>query len=90
MRLNHGMLALMLTTAALTSTMMGCAGYRVVDDPYGHDYFVFDPYAHDYYRWDRDEDRIYQRWEIETRRSHTDFSRRSPDDQHAYWSWRHR
>ncbi|HEV8453301.1 MAG TPA: hypothetical protein VGQ24_00295 [Gemmatimonadales bacterium] len=90
MRLNQGMIPLVLSAAALTSPMMGCAGYRVVSEPYAHDYFVYDPYVHDYYRWDLDEDRIYQRWEIETRRGHMDFPRRSPGEQRAYWSWRHR
>jgi hypothetical protein len=90
MRLNHGMIAMMLSAAALTLPMMGCAGYRVVSDPYAQDYFVYDPYVHDYSRWDLDEDRIYHRWEIETHRGHMDFPRRSPGDQRAYWSWRHR
>jgi hypothetical protein len=51
MRLNHGRIALMLSAAALTLPMMGCAGYRVVSEPY---------------------------------------PRRSPGEQRAYWSWRHR
>jgi hypothetical protein len=77
MRLNHGMIALMLSAAALASPMMGCAGGGVVYDPY------------DYHRWDRDDDRLYRQWEIGTDRGHMDFDRRSPGDQRAYWGWRH-
>jgi hypothetical protein len=80
MRLNHGMIALMLSAAALASPMLGCAGEALVYDPYGRDY----------HRWDRDDDRFYRRWEIATDRGHMDFQRRSPEDQRAYWGWRHR
>jgi hypothetical protein len=79
MRLNHGMIALMLSAAALASSMTGCGGNRVVYDPYGQDY----------HRWDPDEDRYYRRWEVTTNRNHMDFDRRSDDDRHAYWDWRH-
>ena len=80
MRLNHGMIALMLSAAALASPMRGCAGDAV----------VYDPYAHYYHRWDHDDDRFYRQWEIGTNRGHMDFRRRSPGDQRAYWGWRHR
>jgi hypothetical protein len=80
MRLNHGLMALMLSATALASAsaMTGCAGGGV----------VYDPYAHDYHRWDHDEDGYYRRWEIDNDRDHMDFDRRTPEDQHAYWSWR--
>jgi hypothetical protein len=80
MRLNHGIIALILSVTALALPMTGCASYGV----------VYDPYRHDYYRWNRDEDRFYQQWEITTHRNHMGFSRRSPEDQRAYWGWRHR
>ncbi len=79
MRLNLGMIALMLSAAALASPMVGCAG----------DGIVYDPYGHEYHRWDRDEDGFYRRWELTTDRSHMDFHRGSTEDQRAYWGWRH-
>jgi hypothetical protein len=82
MRLNHGMIALMLSATALASAsaMTGCAGGDL----------VYDPYRHDYQRWDHGEDRFYRQWEIGTHRGLMDFHRRSPGDQRAYWGWRHR
>jgi len=82
MGLNHGMIALALsaTVLASASAMTGCAGGGV----------VYDPYRHDYYRWNYDENRFYQEWEIVTHRVHMDFNRRSAGDQRAYWGWRHR
>ena len=81
MRLNHGMIALMISAAAVASatTMTGCASDGVIYDSYGHDY----------HRWNRGEDRFYRQWEIKTRRNHMDFQRRSPGDRQAYWDWRH-
>ena len=81
-RMHQGIIALMLSTGALVSAsaMSGCAG----------DVLVYDPYLHDSHRWNRDDDRFYRRWEIDTHRAHTDFRRRDPDDRQAYWGWRHR
>jgi hypothetical protein len=80
MRLNHGLIALMLSATALASAsaMTGCAGRAQFYDSYGHDY----------HRWDHDEDGYYRRWESEGGRGHMDFQRRSPEEQHAYWGWR--
>ena len=82
MRLEHGMIALMLSAVVLASAvaMTGCAG----------DGLVYDSYAQDSHRWGHDEDRLYRQWEIETHHDHMDFQRRSAGDQHAYWGWRHR
>jgi hypothetical protein len=82
MRLNHGIIALMISASALASAsaMTGCASGGLVYDSYGHDY----------YRWNRDENMFYRQWEIGTHRDHLEFQRRSPGDQHAYWGWRHR
>ena len=80
MRLNHGMIALMLSATAFALPMTGCAG----GGP------VYDSYRNDYYRWNRGEDRYYREWEIGTHRNHMDFNRRSAGEQRAYWGWRHR
>ena len=82
MRLNHGIIALMLSagTLAPAAAMTACAGGGL----------VYDPYWHDSHRWNRGEDRFYREWEVNTRRAHTDFARRSAGDQRAYWDWRHR
>jgi hypothetical protein len=53
----------------------------------GH--LVFDPYYNDYHRWNGSEDGLYRRWEGDTGRSHLDFGRRPPAEQHAYFGWRH-
>jgi hypothetical protein len=82
MRLNHGIIALMLSAGALApaAAMTGCAGTGV----------VYDPYWHDSHPWNRGEERFYRQWEVGTHRSHMSFTRRSAQDQRAYWNWRHR
>jgi hypothetical protein len=50
---------------------------------------VYDPYYSQTYRWDRAEEGRYERWEVETHRTHLEFSRRPTVDQHAYFDWRH-
>ena len=82
MRLNHGMLALMLSASALGSTLAitGCAGGGLVYDPYGRNY----------YRWNSGEERVYRRWEAGTHRNHMAFQSRSRGEQQAYWGWRHK
>jgi hypothetical protein len=79
MRLNHGMITLMLSAAVLASAMTGCASGSL----------VYDPYLRDYHPWDIGENRYYRQWEIRTHRHHMDFYGRSPGDQRAYWGWRH-
>lgn len=80
MRLNHGVIALMLSATALASTsaMTGCAGGGL----------VYNSYWDDSHPWNHDEDRFYWQWETETRRGHLDFRRRSRGDQREYWAWR--
>jgi hypothetical protein len=82
MRLNHGMLALMLSATALTSplALTGCAGGGLIYDPYGRDY----------HRWNVGENRLYLQWEVQTHRNHMDFQRRNDSDRQAYWGWRHK
>jgi hypothetical protein len=50
---------------------------------------VHDPYYNDSHPWTRDEDRFYRNWEQQTHRQHSDFNRRSTEEQHAYFDWRH-
>jgi hypothetical protein len=79
MRLNHGMIALMLSASTFALSTTGCASSEL----------VYDPYRHDYYRWNRGEDRMYREWEVEGYRTHVAFQRRGPSEQRAYWDWRH-
>jgi hypothetical protein len=81
MRVNHRMIGMAIFAAALASpvAMAGCASRG----PY-------DSYGQEYYGWNAGEDRYYRRWERETHRDHMNFNRRSPDEQRAYWGWRHR
>jgi hypothetical protein len=81
MRLNHGMIALMLSVTALASAaaMTGCAT----------DGLVYDTDGRDYHLWDPGENRLYLGWEIQTHRGHLDFHRRSYGDRREYWGWRH-
>ena len=51
---------------------------------------TYDPYYGDYHRWNPAEDTFYRRWEGETNRPHVAFDRRAPDEQHAYFDWRHK
>jgi hypothetical protein len=80
--MHQGVIAVMLSAGALVSAsaMSGCAGGGL----------VYDPYVRDTHRWNHDDDGFYRRWEVETHRAHSDFRRRSLDDQQAYWGWRHR
>ena len=65
--------------ATLPLSQIACTGHR-----------VYDPYYGDYHRWNSEEDGFYRQWEGETRRVHLDFGRRLPEEQHAYYDWRHR
>lgn len=79
MRLNHGMLALMLSGAVLVSaSVTGCGSTLVYDSDW-----------RDYHRWSPDENRYYRQWEIGTHRDHSAFQRRSDKEQREYWGWRH-
>jgi hypothetical protein len=49
---------------------------------------VYDPYYHDYHDWNG-EVVYYNQWEHDTHREHMEFNKRSAEDQHAYWDWRH-
>lgn len=70
--------------AALASSLLGlaCGGPRP--------YRVYDPYYSDYHVWNNDEVGYYHQWAHENHRDeHTDFRKLPPEDQKAYWNWRH-
>lgn len=71
------------TTAALTLALSapvvtGCAEHTR----------VYDPYYHDYHAW-AGEEGYYSQWERDTHRDHSDYNKRSADEQKQYWDWRH-
>ena len=75
---------LVMTTAfCMPLVITGCAA-RV-----GVGYRVYDPYRSDYHVWDDHEGVYYNRWTVETRRSHREFRKLHPDEQREYWKWRH-
>ena len=80
MPLKHGLFALMLSfsTLASASAMTGCAGSRL----------VYDPYWRENHPWNHDEEAYYRQWELGSGRDHMDFATRGPADQNAYWGWR--
>jgi hypothetical protein len=69
------------TLLAAPMTIAACASHR------GE---VHDTYYGDYHRWNSTELGFYSRWEGETRRPHRDFGRRSAEEQHEYFDWRHK
>ena len=78
---NKWLVTLLMTAAIATPVLIsGCTGHVR----------VYDSYYHDYHPWDRNEVVFYGRWENETHRDHMDYDRRTPEDQHAYWDWRHK
>jgi hypothetical protein len=81
MRIRHQLATrlMIIALAAAPLAMSACAGHR-----------VYDPYYGDYHRWNSAEDGYYRQWEGETRRAHVDFGGRTPEEQHAYYDWRHR
>ena len=79
MRLKQTFGSLLLAAALLSAAACSASvGYR-----------VYDPYRSDYHVWNHDEGAYYDRWVAETHRPHTDFRKLKPEDQHAYFSWRH-
>ena len=71
----------LLVALALGSSVIiaGCAGRAR----------YYDPDARDYHRWDQREVTFYVRWESDGHREHREFTKRAPDEQKAYWRWRH-
>ena len=77
-------LAVLSTIAGLLAapvTFAACAGYGVEER-------IYDPFAGVYVRWGPADDRLYRRWELETRRPHIDFVRRPVEERRAYFAWR--
>jgi hypothetical protein len=71
---------LMATAISSPALLSGCGGHVR----------VYDSYYHDYHPWNRTEVGFYTQWEGETHRDHVEFAARTPEDQHAYWDWRHK
>jgi hypothetical protein len=80
MRLRHQLVSPFMIAALCVApiAMSACGGSRVYDPTYG-----------DYHRWNGSENRLYLQWEGETRRNHTEFGLRPPQEQRAYFGWRH-
>jgi hypothetical protein len=80
MRFTQRLILLPLFAAALGSAVAttGCAG------PVYERYY--DPYDQVQYRWNAGEEWGYRQWELQTHRQHVDFDRRSPTEQHQYWT----
>jgi hypothetical protein len=55
-----------------------------------HYYRVYDPYYSDYHVWGPDEVTYYHTWARENHYDeHRDFRTLPPEQQKAYWTWRH-
>lgn len=55
-----------------------------------HYYRAYDPYYTDYHDWNADEVHYYHQWADETHHDRNrDFRRLRPEEQKAYWTWRH-
>jgi hypothetical protein len=50
---------------------------------------VYDAYYSDYHVWNAQEVAYYQQWEAETHRPDRRLAERPPDEEKAYWEWRH-
>jgi hypothetical protein len=71
-------LASTLTLPVLTT--VGCAA-RVG--------YYYDPYYGDYHYWDSGEDVYYRGWLSNNHRAYVPYNKLGPDDQKAYWTYRH-
>jgi hypothetical protein len=67
--------------AGSLAMMAGCAA--------GVGYRVYDPYYTDYHVFDSGENVYYRNWINGNHRHYRDFRKLRPEDQHAYWTWRH-
>jgi hypothetical protein len=70
----------LLGATLVSSAVTGCA-VRAVR--------VYDVDHRDYHNWDGREVGYYNQWTVETHRDRKDFSSLRPEDQQAYWTWRH-
>jgi hypothetical protein len=50
---------------------------------------IYDEYHHDYHHWDAREDRAYRLYFSDRGIEYREYSRLRPDEQRAYWNWRH-
>lgn len=69
--------------AAMASSIAiaGCSSNRY--------YRAQDPYYHDSHVFNNGEVVYYQQWEGERHLEHREFQTRTPEEQHAYFDWRH-
>ena len=49
----------------------------------------YDPVYSDYHVWGPPEAGYYNQWLVETRHPHVEYKRLRPQEQRAYWTWRH-
>ncbi len=60
------------------------------DDHHDREHRYYDREHKDYHRWDNREDAAYRHWITEERhRRYVEFGHLRPEDQRAYWAWRH-
>lgn len=61
--------------------LSGCAAHA--------EFRVYDPYYADYHVWGADEAVYYNRWIAASHHPYVEYRKLKPDEQRAYWSWRH-
>jgi hypothetical protein len=50
----------------------------------------YDPVYSDYHPWGPPERAYYDRWVVETHRSHVEYPKLRAEEQREYWTWRHK
>jgi Ni/Co efflux regulator RcnB len=81
-----------LNAALLSATLVGTiavAPTAMFADDRDHDRVYHDRDHNDDHHWNNHEDRAYRMWAKENHRKYRDFNRLRPEDQQAYWGWRH-
>jgi hypothetical protein len=83
MRTTNRWLGIIFLGVTLSSPVLitGCAEHATVR--------VYDPYYGDYHVWNDNEVIYYRQWIGETHRHYREFRTLPPDEQRAYWTWRH-
>ena len=80
----YAKLAFVLATGFAPLLMTSCGGEVGV----GYGYTTYDPYYYDFHGWPYEEP-YYNGWVIDTHRHYRPFHELRPDEQRAYWGWRH-
>jgi hypothetical protein len=80
-----------LMTRYLTTILLGAAlaGPIAMVPLHAADRVYHDRDHNDDHHWNNHEDRAYRMWVKENHRHYNDFRRLRPEDQQAYWGWRH-